>query len=387
MDQGNKVRPRIGIIFNFAKGWLGGVYYVLNIIKSLQFLEENDMPHIFLFYKADLSSFVEHIQYPFLTKVPWKFVNVYEGVIKSFMKRQNIFLERILDRYDLSGIYPLNDFPLPVSSSEANKTVIASWIADLQHKFYPEFFTRTQRIQRELRIRLILKNGDNLVVSSHNVSKHFEQCYDLKEGLNIHVLQFVSIIDDFNFPDRSNLLLKYDLPDDYFIVSNQFLKHKNHIIVLKALNLLKKAGVKKHIVITGKIKDYKKGGSLREMKRFISSNQLDGFVTLTDLIPRKDQLGLLRYSNAIIQPSLFEGWSTVIEDAKSLQVPVVASSIDVNLEQLRNNGYFFNPHDEVELAKILGEEEFDSKPLSYGSYSERVEICAQNFLRIFEGAG
>ena len=42
-------RKKIGIIFNFKGYWLGGAYYVQNIIKALNHLEENDKPEIIIF--------------------------------------------------------------------------------------------------------------------------------------------------------------------------------------------------------------------------------------------------------------------------------------------------------------------------------------------------
>ncbi len=36
-------------------------------------------------------------------------------------------------------------------------------------------------------------------------------------------------------------------------------------------------------------------------------------------IDRGEQLQLMKNSIAIVQPSLFEGWSTVVEDTKAMQ--------------------------------------------------------------------
>jgi hypothetical protein len=51
-----------------------------------------------------------------------------------------------------------------------------------------------------------------------------------------------------------------------------------------------------------------------------------------------------------IQPSLFEGWSTTVEDAKCLNQHVLLSDIPVHREQLTYNVDFFNPHDPIDLA-------------------------------------
>jgi hypothetical protein len=56
---------------------------------------------------------------------------------------------------------------------------------------------------------------------------------------------------------------------------------------------------------------------------------------------------------AIIQPSLFEGWSTVVEDAKALNQHVIASSLSVHKEQLEKNASFFDPFDYKRLAELM----------------------------------
>jgi hypothetical protein len=55
----------------------------------------------------------------------------------------------------------------------------------------------------------------------------------------------------------------------------------------------------------------------------------------------------------VIQPSLCEGWSTVIEDAKALGRHVLASDIAVHREQLDRNVDFFAAHDHAALAALL----------------------------------
>jgi len=57
----------------------------------------------------------------------------------------------------------------------------------------------------------------------------------------------------------------------------------------------------------------------------------------------------------VIQPSLFEGWSTVIEDARALGRPVIASDIPVHREQLGDTARYFIPRDPASLAEaVLG---------------------------------
>ena len=103
------------------------------------------------------------------------------------------------------------------------------------------------------------------------------------------------------------------------------------------------------------------------------------------LIPRCDQLLLMKYCKAILQPSLFEGWSTVIEDAKSLQVPVIAANLNVNIEQLEEKGTYFEPHNVSQLVSIL--ENYPNRDYNsqlYNSYDNRMKNAAYELLSVFK---
>ena len=67
-------------------------------------------------------------------------------------------------------------------------------------------------------------------------------------------------------------------------------------------------------------------------------------------IPDHDLLGLMRNSVAILNPSLFEGWSTSVEEAKSLGKTVLLSDIAVHREQAPDLGVYFHPQDAEDLA-------------------------------------
>ena len=131
-------RYKLGLIFNFNPKWMGGIIYLLNISRILKFLDEKDKPKLFVFYPAQLKKFVDEIDYPYIEKIEWKFPSVINGFIESKLKRRNIFVHELIKQYNLDGVYPMHDYP--VKSRQKCKQV--SWYADLQHRYYPEFFTK-----------------------------------------------------------------------------------------------------------------------------------------------------------------------------------------------------------------------------------------------------
>lgn len=382
--ENNKKRLRIGIIFNFRKGWMGGIIYIVNLINALNFLEDNDKPEIFVFYNEDLEEFTKDMKYPFIKLIPWNFPDLYYGYIKTWLTGKNVFVEDLISKYELDGIYPVNDRPIAGKKEITERAKIVAWIPDLQHKFYPHFFGRKRTFFRELRIKLLLRNTNDLVVSSHDVESHFRKFYKIKNDLRIHVLQFVTIIDNYSFPDLKGLLLKYKIPGNYFIVSNQFTNHKNHLLILKALIILKEKSEKVQIVFTGKMDFRGNEEYISKIRSMVSKNGLEEYISFLGVIPRQDQLCLMKNSRAIIQPSLFEGWSTVIEDAICLQVPVIAADLAVNIEQLGEKGTFFDRHNEQQLAeKLANFPPHDGKDI-YENYEQRIEKYGKKFLEIFK---
>lgn len=359
---------------------MGGIIYILNVIKMLNFLDEEEKPEIILFYRDDLKRFVDEINYPYFRSVEWVFPSIKRGYLKSWFTGTNLFVKQILDEYELDGLYPMHDYPVKIKS----KTRLVSWYADLQHEYYPEFFTRRKRIERTARIRFILRNTDDLVVSSIAVANDFKKFFKIRKDLNIHIFHFVSVIDDFSGLDINQLKEKYNLPDEYYMISNQFHKHKNHRVLLQSMALLKERGKKINYLFTGRFPDENHSPYLKELHDIINKNDLSDQIWLLGIIPRAEQLMLMRYSQAVIQPSLFEGWSTVIEDSISLQVPVIASNLPVNIEQLGDLGVYFDPHDPKGLANILNDypkRNLDDK--FYEDYNQRVKNAARTFMNIF----
>jgi glycosyltransferase involved in cell wall biosynthesis len=373
-------RLKLGILFNFSPQWMGGIIYVINLVKTLNLLKDEEKPEITLFYQPGLSKFLDEFKYPYLTIVEWQFPSVVRGNIKSWLLRKNVFYDPLIKAYSLDAVYPAKNYPV---KSRTGARVVA-WYADLQHKYYPEFFSKTIILHRNIRLYYMLRNADDLVVSSQAVKDDFSKFFKLRKGLKFHVFHFTSINDDYRDVDFQDLKQKYRVPDQYYMVSNQFHKHKNHKVLLLALARLKEKGIKKHLAITGKFPKASDSPYLAELHTIIEENELQDQISLLGIIPRNDQINLMKYSQAVLQPSLFEGWSTVIEDAISLQVPVIASDLPVNIEQLQETGTYFKPHDADQLAGILSAypvRDMNKKP--YEEYSLRIDESLKVLMDVF----
>lgn len=381
MTPTNKNRLKIGILFNFQPTWMGGIMYIINLIKTFNYLPEDEKPELVLFYSAALKKHVHEFTYPYIQFVEYNSPPLVKGFFISWLKGKNIFIDDIVSDYGLDAVYPNRNYPV---KSKSGAKVVA-WYADLQHKYYPEFFTKQTLMHRAIRLHFMLRNTDDLVVSSQAVADDFKKFFKIRPRLKLHVFHFTSINNTFGDANIAELREKYKLPEEYFMVSNQFHKHKNHKVLLLALAKLNSMGTKKYLAMTGSFPVASNSPYIAELRQIIEEHKLSDQINFLGLIPRQDQLQLMYHSQAVIQPSLFEGWSTVIEDAISIQVPVIASNLPVNMEQLKDKGVYFAPHNANELAAIMHKyQQRDLKKEPYGDYSQRIVESVKVLMGVFK---
>lgn len=92
-------------------------------------------------------------------------------------------------------------------------------------------------------------------------------------------------------------------------------------------------------------------------KQFLMENVrragLNERFTCIGAVPYESVVGLMHHTISVIQPSLFEGWSTTVEEAKAMRKEIILSNIDVHLEQAPERGVYFSPESADELAACL----------------------------------
>ncbi|GHV33918.1 hypothetical protein AGMMS4952_26220 [Spirochaetia bacterium] len=241
-------------------------------------------------------------------------------------------------------------------------------------------------------LKSIARNSNLIIVSSYDSRKDLLSVVPEWES-KIRVLQFVSEIKDI--PDSSNFEIikeKYGLKGEkYFIITNQFWKHKNHQIVLESLLLLKQRGaIPFKIVATGKTSDTRDIQYTNKLFCYIKEHHLENDFLALGEIPYIDVLSLIIGSLAVIQPSLFEGWNTSVEECKSIGKKLILSDIAIHREQNPDNVIFFDPYSKEMLAAILNdvyhtyndEAEYKMQQLGILASSERWGSFSENYLNI-----
>ncbi|MBC8111279.1 MAG: glycosyltransferase, partial [Verrucomicrobia bacterium] len=176
------------------------------------------------------------------------------------------------------------------------------------------------------------------------------------------------------------LLKKYQIKKPYFFSPNQFWQHKNQLTLLKAIKVLKERDIKTLVIFSGKEEDYRNPDYFKGLKQYVIENKIEDFVQFLGFIDRREQLKLMQYALSIVQPSLFEGWSTVIEDCKAMNQFVLVSDIPVHHEQIKENAIFFNPTNEYDLASKI-ENVLNNPPIKTNCVYQ-IALAGTTFMKI-----
>ncbi len=237
---------------------------------------------------------------------------------------------------------------------------VVSWLPDFQFLHLPEFFPGLDVDKEIRRLRTIISQADAIVLSSHAAFGDFQTIAPQSSVPRARVLQFVSQPHvSLSIPGKAiakqELERKYGLKGKYFHLPNQFWVHKNHWVVFRAVAELKARGTEILLVCTGNLKDYRfrNGDYVDALRHFVVSESLEANIRILGLIPYEDVLSLMRNSVAVVNPSRFEGWSSTVEEARSVGKRIALSNIAVHREQGPARAQYFDPDDVSGLCLIL----------------------------------
>jgi glycosyltransferase involved in cell wall biosynthesis len=165
---------------------------------------------------------------------------------------------------------------------------------------------------------------------------------------------------------------------------NQLWVHKNHRIAFEAVRALRDRGVDLRLVCTGAAEDPREPEHPQALAAYVDENRLADRIHILGVVPRDDYVQLLRGADAVVQPSLFEGWSSTVEDARALGKRLLLSDLPVHREQSPDGSRFFEPHDSEALAALMAEAGADAvpEPEALERQSGRVRDYARTFVGI-----
>lgn len=225
---------------------------------------------------------------------------------------------------------------------------------DLQHKYFPEFFTKHERQQRDQTITHILQRRKALIVNAKAVKQDLKKFYP-KTNCEIFSLPFAPFLLDHTWLDPIEVDVKaeYGIRRPYFLISNQFWIHKSHQTAFDAFKMLLTTEIGKGIdlVCTGKVEDYRFPDYPKQLLKSLQDSEIKCCVHILGHIPKRKQIELMKHAIAVIQPTLFEGGpgGGCVYNALCLGIPVIVSDIPTNKEISGEGITFFKTKDSYDL--------------------------------------
>jgi len=142
---------------------------------------------------------------------------------------------------------------------------------------------------------------------------------------------------------------------NYLFYPAQFWPHKNHVLILLAMKILReKYNIELDVVFTGSDK-----GNLCYIKEKAKELGLERNTYFLGFVPSRKLISLYENAFALIFPSFFGPNNIPPLEAFALSCPVIAANVLGAQYQLKDATLFFNPTNENELAdkiKILFED-------------------------------
>ena len=388
---------RVAFWFDRPIAYTGGLNYMKNLLYAVSQVN-NGRVDPYIFFSAGINDQLARQFAPLATVVrtpvlerknPWWYLD--RVLFKVFGSQ--ILVKRALRKH---GVQVLSH-AVQVSGIGAPFRVIY-WFADFQFLHLPELFPG---LDVDTEIRTILKSiarSDAIIVSSQAAYDDFRRIAPVDCVARTHVLPFVSqpdaglsVVDDD--AAKQAIERKYGFTGRYFYLPNQFWVHKNHWLVFKAVAELKARGIDVLVICTGNLNDYRVKGSdhVDSLRAFIVDKSLERNVLILGLVPYEDVLFLMRNCVAVINPSRFEGWSSTVEEAKSIGKAVLLSDIPVHREQNPVDGRYFDPDNVANLGSKMLEawsdqsgRDADRRKAAASALRERTLAYGERYVKLVE---
>ncbi len=352
---------KIAILTESFVGWNGGVDFIKQIILALDSVSKEKKIKLYIF-------FIFNNKYKKYKGIKRLFLKIYEKFLSDLVLKDlypgfedfsslrfvqysgGLNLKRALDKFNIETI-------LPHMNPEYYDFKINSigYLYDCQHKYFPEFFSKEDIVSRNSFFTSMVNKNKRIIVNANSVKDDLIEFYKANPD-NIFVLPFTPKLNQKYLENNHSIISKYNLPKRYFISSNQFWLHKDHPTLYKAFaEFIKKEEYKDfELICTGLMEDSRRPNYINDLNNLLKDLGIQNKVRCLGLIPKLEQIEIMKSAVAVIQTTLFEGGpgGGSVWDAASLGIPAIISNIKTNLEitNTLNEIIFFESKDYQDLS-------------------------------------
>lgn len=343
----NEKKKKIAIILGTDPSFGGGHQYAMLVAECLA---KNVIHHYELIAICNNSFWKSWCR-----KNKIKCIN---GVFSSSEQEKNLantfpFLSKIYNRYMTSMGKTLRRENVSILFSAQQLFYIPNYglkiiapVHDLMHRYEPTFpEVKEDYKNREVILKSYAKYAYLILTDSKLGKKQFEETYLIKRTPPPYVINLPFIVPEHIYEAREEAI---DVPDKYIFYPAQFWKHKNHINLIKAVQILRERIGDIHLVLVGSERN-----SGQEIKDYIQYNGLKSNITILGFVSNENITYLYKHAVGMIMPSYFGPTNIPPLEAMALGCPVAVSNKYAMPEQVGDAGLLFNPDSPEEIADCI----------------------------------
>ena len=246
---------------------------------------------------------------------------------------------------------------LPVGITRSGMKSVVT-IHDLIYHHYPEQHSPIDRWIYDHKLQHAINVADRIIAVSQYTKNDVISAFGIAAD-KIQVI-YPCISQKYYRPvsatDVARLRHLVGLSERYILAVGRLVDHKNLLLAIESLALLEDKDVK--LVIVGKPNDYWNG----TIYPIISKRHVTDRVVLVPWMPPELMPALYATSQAVVFPSLCEGFGLPVLEAQQCGTPVLCANTSSLPEAGGDAACFFDPHDATALAEhidhVLADEQY-----------------------------
>lgn len=219
-------------------------------------------------------------------------------------------------------------------------------VHDLMHRYergFPEAGNWWRYYVREHRFRNISRQSAAVLVDSQLGKHHLMESF-AAQSERVHSLPYIApsyIRNDSERPDFDSF---YQLPDKFYFYPAQFWQHKNHRLLVDALEQAREKCRDMALVLAGGFRH-----EYETVRNQVLQAGLADAVRFVGYVPDADMAGFYRRARGLVMPTFFGPTNIPPLEAMATGCPVLISEIYAMPEQCGDAALYFNPNSVEEM--------------------------------------
>jgi glycosyltransferase involved in cell wall biosynthesis len=268
------------------------------------------------------------------------------SLFKSYWRSYSIVNQLKKDKIELyHGLS--HEIPAGLRKSKIKSIVT---VHDLIFKIYPQLFNYLDRKIYDQKLKYCFTHTDKIIAISNNTKSDIINLYHIDPERIEVVYQPCDAIYYESLPavNTDDILSRHNIPREYFICVGNIERRKNLKLIFEAYQQIP-YGRRTPLVIIGRGKKYGK-----ELLGMIKEKGLENTVHwIYDLSDNRELKILYQRSQALLYPSLYEGFGLPVVEALLSKAPVITSNISALPEAGGPHSLYIDPAEPEALANAM----------------------------------